>query len=425
MKLLNLTNRYYFLAFGVAFVIVSFVSYFILKHVIDKEFNEKLHAEKEQFLEEFDTYDQLEEVLFLNIGDVITIHQVPAFKSKSESITDTSMYDTYEKKVMDYRRLTFGARHNGKNYQVTIHKSLVNNNDLLEAIGEIMILVVFFFMASLIFINIILSQKLWQPFYKSLATLRAFDIKEPKPINLRKEKIYEFSQLNEAVNQLVDKNLKDYQNLKEYTENASHEIQTPLAIIQHKTELLLQRELPEEQLAHISEIRKASLRLSRLKEGLATFSRIENNQYVERSAIRLDDYMRELIQNIQDLMDFKQIDCELDIDKELTIELNETLAYLLFNNLLSNAIKYNLTPGYLKVKTNGAQFLMENAGAPLDMNAEDLFIRFKRTGNQQDSTGLGLALVKRIVDLYQVSIRYENVDQNHRIELDLSSIMKN
>ncbi|WP_436514664.1 sensor histidine kinase [Ekhidna sp. To15] len=417
MKLIHLTNRYYFLAFTVAFVVVGFASYYIIKHVIDKEFNEKLHAEKQQFIDEFDRYDKLDQILYLNIGDKIKIHEKSPIESKEEVMSDTSMYDTYEGKMLDYRKLTFSASHDGKEYRVTIVKSLVNNNDLLQAIGEIMVLVAMLFMLSLIVINLLIAKKIWKPFYQTLSLFKNFNIKQPEKIVFPKSKIDEFRSLNQVVENMTEQTAKDYQNLKEYTENASHEIQTPLAIIQNRTELMMQNLQDETLVENLGAIRSAALRLSKLKEGLALFAKIDNHQYVETQTIHLHSFLNEIIENVQDLLEMKQISYSSKVLFDSKVVMNETLAYVLFNNLINNAIKYNLVNGKLNLEIDKNSVSVINTGEELEVDPNTLFTRFVVSGSRKDSTGLGLSLVKRIADYNEMNVSYTNDGNLHKIKL--------
>ena len=417
MRLFGITNTFYFIAFGLSFLLLSVISYSVIRHVIDREFNEKLHAEKRQFIEELDLYDELKEVLYLNIGDIITLVPQDPASTLPEVLRDTTMFDARQNKMITYREISFTTMHNETYYRVSIFKSLVSNELLLEAIVEIIFTAIFLFIALLLLLNTLLFRRIWNPFYETLKALKAFDVKRPRSLALSMPKVREFAELNQVVNTITSQSSSDYQTLKEYTENASHEIQTPLMVIQNETELLIQEPLTPNQVKHVQQIKMSAMRLSKLKEGLAIFSKIENHQFVATTPIQVEPYLRQLLDNVADLVEMKNIHIDWVISNEVTVLMHETLTYLLFNNLINNALKYNFHNGYIKVLLTSEFLELENIGEALVVPPEQLFQRFQRGGSKTDGTGLGLSIIRKIAEYYHMKVSYENIASVHRIRL--------
>lgn len=417
MKLLSIANRYYLLTLVIVFLIGSTAAYYILKSIINREFNQKLFAEKEQLIYELHTYEDLQDNYYLNIGDIIELEEVASDPQIEPYLRDTTMYHPYEKREMPFRMLTFSDRFNGRFYRVTITKSLLPNQDLIEGVSEIMLGLITVLALSLGLLNRYIFQKLWQPFYQILGQLKSFNITKPQPVAFQETRVEEFKELETAIDKMINKSIRDYKTLKEFTENTSHEIQTPLAIIRSKAENLLQEPLPEANLTDIGKIYEAAGRLSRLKEGLLTISRIENKLYVEQEPLHLRGFLEERLEAFRELIELKELETETGFAAAPVLRMNSDLAFILFSNLLSNAIKHNIQGGKIAVQLENNRFRIANTGPAPDVPTEELFDRFKRSGRQKDSTGLGLSLVKRIAELYEMTVRYEFREGWHELTL--------
>jgi len=417
MKLLNIANRNYIATLILVFVIGSIVGYFVLKSIVNNEFNQKLFAEKDQLIYELHTFEDLKSNYYLNIGDKIQLEEVDYDPKIKSVLSDTIMYDEFEKKELPFRILTFSDNFKGRFYEVRITKSLLSNNDLMKGITEIMILVVVLLSISLIIINRFLSKKIWDPFHQILNNLKEFKISKPEPLSTIDTTVDEFRDLKNALNNMIGKSISDYQNLKEYTENTSHEIQTPLAIIRNKSEMLLQEPLSESQLTEIGKIYEASGRLSRLKEGLSMLTKIDNNQFVDNEPIHIRRFIKKKLANVEELILIKNLKVTTKYQADPIIEMNNDLAYMMVTNLLSNAIKHNLENGRIDILLGAHELLIENTGRDPGIPTKQLFNRFKRTGKNIESVGLGLSLIKRIADYYKMTIEYTYNNNWHLIKI--------
>lgn len=397
------------------FTIGSLPAYFILNSIINQEFNKKLFAEQEQLIYELRTYDNLQKNYYLNIGDAIELNAMKYNPKIPLTLKDTVMYDPFEKKELPFRVLTFSEEIKGKYYVITIYKSLLSNQELVKGVSEIMMGIALLLTLSLGLLNRIIFQKLWSPFHQIISQLRHFQIVKPVPLKIEPSNVEEFNQLAVVLDTMISKSIKDYKNLKEYTENTSHEIQTPLAIIQNKAEVLLQESLKENQLKEISKIYEAAGRLSRLKEGLSLLTKIDNNQFVESEPINLKSFVINKLANFEELLNIKELEVITRFEGYPILELNNDLAYMMVTNLLSNAIKHNIQKGKIFIYLTNDQLRIRNTGDDPKVPPESLFDRFKRSGTNHESTGLGLSLIKKITDLYDMKITYEYTDGWHDI----------
>lgn len=396
----------------------AIIAYIILSSAINRQFNEKLMNERDQVLYEINQFEDLQKTLYLNIGDKISVDSVASDLDIQASMKDTLLYDTFAQRELNFRMLQFTESVKGQNYLITIQKSLLSTERLLEAVGEILLIITLALMIALIAINRSLSQYIWQPFNDTLSKLRNFDISKPIGLSFKKTKIDEFKTLNKVLSEMIEKSQNDFKNLKEFGENTSHEIQTPLAIIKSKAEILLQdQSLPENQVKEITTIYNAARRLSRYNKDLLLLAKINNHQFIDKINVNLNDFMNKLLDEYAELVNYKALVVETTFRSEATIQINETLGSILFINILNNAIKHNIRGGLIRLIIQQNELIVENTGKPQETDLSMFFERFKRVSNSEESSGIGLHIVKRICDLFGIRISYVYQNGLHRITM--------
>jgi signal transduction histidine kinase len=238
-------------------------------------------------------------------------------------------------------------------------------------------------------------------------------------IHFEETDIKEFNDLNNSLNQMAGKIHTDYVSMKEFTENAAHEMQTPLAIAQSKLELLMQDgNLKEEQIDSIIQATEALSRLSKLNQSLLLLAKIENNQYETNEVISLKGVNQKYLKLFDELIKDKQLIVETDFAGDFSLNLHPLLADSLISNLIGNAIKYNFTGGkiLISIKDNTYQILNTSTLPPIA--PAQIFQRFNKVkSNVENSNGLGLAIVKKICDTYNLAIFYEGENNQHRFTI--------
>ncbi|MEO6963279.1 MAG: HAMP domain-containing sensor histidine kinase, partial [Puia sp.] len=189
---------------------------------------------------------------------------------------------------------------------------------------------------------------------------------------------------------------------------AAHEMQTPLAVVQSKLELLLQdNNLTDDQVQSILQATTALTRLRNLNQNLLLLAKIENNQYETNLEISLGDVTKKYLRLFDEFVRDKQLIIETDFEKDFKIILHPLLADSLLSNLLGNAIKYNYKGGMVNIKTDRDSYRITNTSLNGPIPREKLFMRFNTSKEPGYSTnGLGLAIVKKIVDTNNLVITY-------------------
>ncbi|MFZ1799708.1 MAG: HAMP domain-containing sensor histidine kinase, partial [Chitinophagaceae bacterium] len=291
--------------------------------------------------------------------------------------------------------------------------------DLIRYIVLVTISMLVVLLGILFFINRYLLKKLLDPFYKNLDELKKFSLSAKSNLDLESNQVTEFAQLNEAVNSMASQVQQEYISLKIFTENASHEMQTPLAVIRSKMDNLVQDEnLKAGQLSQLHEIYQALGKLQHLMQSLLLLTRIENGQYIANENIRLDELVKEKTNQFQELFQSKNISVELHVT-EKSITFNKQLVDILLNNLLSNAVRHTNEGGIIKVQLNEDELLVCNSGEKA-LNEKEIFNRFYKENNSP-GMGLGLAIVKQICVFAHLPVSYTFHKMMHFFRITLAN----
>ena len=251
-----------------------------------------------------------------------------------------------------------------------------------------------------------------------IGTLEEFDVDEPKKVIFEKSTYPLFNELNESILELIERIRSNYQANRQFTQNASHELQTPLAIIKGHGEILLNSpHLKEKEVTSLGVILQNTNRLAKLNHALILLSKIENNRYSDVETVTIQQVISEMLTNFKDLIVLQEIKITKDFGQELNVEMSETLAEILFANLFQNAIRYNVEDGFIRIQIKERTVTISNSGEVLEVPPASLFKRFKRESTVEESLGLGLSIVQRICDLYDIQITYLHQHGLHQLIL--------
>ncbi|CAN5276231.1 HAMP domain-containing sensor histidine kinase [soil metagenome] len=414
MKLLTKTSLIYILSTALVFLIGGIIFYHNLRNIVDEEATEHIQFEKstiEAFVKE---HNRIPVTEYMN-GDYI-VFRTSALPVK-EIINDTTIYSKNEQEFLPYRSFTFPILADGINYEVKISRALFESDDLVETILNSFIYITVILLVITILVNRIASKRLWKPFFSSVGLLHKYKIDEHQMLTFENTSTSEFKELNSALAKMTEKIAADYNNLKAFTENASHELQTPLSVILASTELLLQQEnLSEKQSEAIHAIHQTVRKLARLNQTLLLLAKIENKQFGQKENIDVSFLLKNKLEFYSELISLKEIRLEKNILPGKHISIHPALAEILISNLLTNAIRHNTKQGKIIVILDNDKLVVSNSGEQLQ-DSSKLFERFYKENISSESTGLGLALVKQIVDSNGMKIHYSYVNGMHSFEI--------
>ncbi len=411
MKLLQKINRNYLISSALVLAAGLLVFYFIVNRIASREIIEGLHASEVRIVHELKSGRQVPRLYPL-------IEVEKTAKTGPATVKDTVIFDPIEGEKEVFKERNTYRNINGQNYHITIRALVVEKEDIVRGIFFSTAAIFLLLVIILYLINKRTASAVWHPFYRNLSELKNFSVKQNNPIKLHKTGITEFDELNQAVSRLTRKVADDYRSLKEFTENASHEIQTPLSVILVNLEEILQKELPEEEMTKIYQVYRAAKQLSALNRHLLLLTKIENGQFPEEN-ILLEQVVKEKWESLKPLADNAGLRATLSMQGQFPVTMNEGLAEILAGNLLSNAIRHNRKGGKIRITVTGNRLEICNTGMEEALPEKEIFSRFAKNG--AEGTGLGLAIAKRICDTHHLLLRYAFAENRHCFTVTLKN----
>ncbi len=410
MRLLQVTVRG-LLLYAIILVLISIpVSMVSIQALLSQEVDESISLQADRFIrhiKRFETLGDLETDLQVLDQLSYNVHIRPSNGDDVEKTYETiSLYDSLENEIKPYRQISYSVIIKGKPYLLTVRMSTVDNNDLVMAIGLVQVTVSILLIAGLLFLTKSLSQRLWKPFYKTLGQLKAYELDKNESIPIEPSKIAEFNELNKTISHLTERNRRVYLNQKEFIENASHELQTPIAIFQSKIDTLMQSPgLRQTEAETLMELELSAQRMARLNKNLLLLSKIDNDQFLSTEEVDLSAILKAQIASLQPMAQLEGLTIVPNIST-LNLMANRTLIEVLLTNILHNAIRHSTKPGNVDVSLQDRVFSVSNKGAKLKMNASKMMERFSKESSNPNSSGLGLAIVKKICDTFGYELNY-------------------
>jgi signal transduction histidine kinase len=391
--------------------------YYMLRQQVDQNINLELKKREISINKEFDAvHSSINPSVNLNDTIIITALNQPRLP---ERFSDTLLFNPETNKYALYRQLGFVKSIHNRDYYFQIFKPLEETDRLIIRIVIIMNLLVIMIILPLIIANRHSSRQDWKVFYDTLSKINNYDVNSHESFLLQNSDIKEFEDLNRVLVAMTERIRNDYLNLKEYIENASHEIQTPLAIINSKMELLLQSgDMKEKQYKTVADAYEASNRLSRLNKTLILLAKIENRQFPESKPVNPAIMINHQLESLDDLINSKKIRVIKQLENNVTVLMNPYLAEILFVNLIKNALRHNIPGGELSLELSNSVFKIANSGPPLQLDPEMLFKRFHTSSSSPESLGLGLSIVQKICDMYGFKVGYSYLNGMHVMHVD-------
>lgn len=333
---------------------------------------------------------------------------------------DTLMYMENEDDLEPVRLLTtvFEASEN-EFYQLKVISSMVEEDDLIEDLFYSLLWLYLILIVTILAINTLVLKRMWKPFFSYLNRLAQFKLGKNEQVQPIQSKTAEFQLLNKVVTEVLESNIRSFHNQKQLIENASHELQTPLAIALNNLQLLSENEsLSEEAVKEVFRTIETLERLTRLNKSLLLLSKIENKQFLNEEPVDLNELIQSVIEDFRDQIEFKELELKFISDLgNHKATMNPELARILITNLLKNAIRHTIKKGKIEISLSDCSLQISNTGSANPLDQDKLFERFYKESEDKSSTGLGLAIVKSIVELSGNQISYNYVMGIHQFIL--------
>lgn len=289
--------------------------------------------------------------------------------------------------------------------------NLIESEDLMRGTALISIMILIFLLTGFVAVTRITSSRLWSPFYQILHQIEQFNIEQKSKPDFPETKTVEFQNLRQGLEKLISENIKAFEREKEFTQNASHELQTPLAIFQSKLDILLQdADLTENQSVILQQLYDASARLLRINKNLLLLAKLEQQWFIGKEPLNVRSLIQEVLPYFSEQAEEKALSLTTNLSEKEVLKANKGLTEILINNLILNAIRHNVFNGHIYIALNQNTLTVRNSGAPEPLDEHNIFQRFSSGGRYSHSSGLGLALVKKIAELnhWQVTYSFEN-----------------
>ena len=403
MKFLAKINRNYLLPFVGVLLVVIVACYFILSLIIE-------YGAKENLLsKEYLIVQQIEKTgVIPNLNPLIDVQKVNTEIDLSQSFRKVNIWNEMERENEIYLEYSSNISIAGSWYIIKIRQSMFENQDLI-----LILVCTFFFLISSVFLVSFFTTKrmnrtIWSGFEHNLSEIENYSLRLNKDISLEKSNIEEFERLNCVIMDFTDKLRSDYLMLKEFTENASHEIQTPLSIALINLEEILQYDIEEEIFKKVATVIGSLKRLTSLNRNLLLLTKIENMQFESFAEISLNEIIFRKNKDFSLLLEANSINLEIETEGDFIIRMNEYLGDILIGNLLANAIAHNIKGGVIKISIKQGFFGICNTGDSNTLSNKTIFNRF--VSGDSNSPGLGLAIVKQICETHNLDINYINED---------------
>ncbi len=418
MKLLNHTSKYLAILLLPLITIWAFVFYYAMMAEIYDSLDDGLENQKILFLQRLEsTPDLLEHNDYERWNyDILPIskHKFDNFK---ERYSDTLMFLVNEKDFEPVRIFESKIAHNDNFYKLRFTASMVEEDDMVEGLITYLIILYVLLMITIVVLNNLMLKKIWQPFHSLIAQLRNFRIEKEQNIQTMDTSIEEFQLLNSSVTALIDQSRARYLEQQHFIENASHELQTPLAISINKFELFLENTtLSEEDIKTMATIMENLGRLTRLNKSLLLLSKIQNRQFADEEMINFNLLIEGIVADFKDFANHKNIQLHLSGTVQLNFQMNKDLAIILLTNLIKNAIIHGHQNQTVTIALKEREIIIQNFGVEEALDYTNLFSRFKKISTDKKSSGLGLAIAKAISEKYDMHLNY-SFEEQHTFKL--------
>ena len=415
-KLLNRTLSYYLVLSTIVLALSGPGFYWLIEKLYLDDVDEAITLHKDEFLKNNMPNLSLNDISQWNRfnRDIHIYNPAEVAQKPKGRIIREIFFDALSPEYEPYHVLYKPIEIKGRPFVLMVRLNLVESEDLMLTLTWLYIAIIFLLLIANFIVTSLISNKLWKPFYNTLDQVERFNLEFSNIPKFPTSSIREFTKLNNALSKLIDDNVKAYRIQKEFTENASHELQTPLAVFQSKLDMLLQEpELNQNQAAILLSLYEAASRLSRMNKNLLLLAKIENNQYQEFEQIKLEKLVNEALPYFKEQALSRNLKIITDINNMPVINASKPLVEILVNNLLLNAISHNLTDGHIYIQGSTNSFSVINTSEQTSLNSDNLFKRFSKFSKSTSSSGLGLAIIQQICNYHHWQVQYAYKNERH------------
>ena len=411
MKLFTKYTRINLLVMVIVFLLSVASTYLLTNYVLIREMDGDLAGIRDRLTDYYGQYHQLPTGHVLD-EEQVTYERATGQMGESEFKLVTR-YSQREKKMHNFRQIVFTLPAGDHVYKVTIAKPMEGLHHLFRAFLWVSLVTIGITIGAFLLTNRMLLRRLWQPFYDALHTMQHFRLGHTSDLRFPATTTEEFAFMNESLGMAARKAEEDYLLLKEFTENASHELQTPLSIIRSKLEMLIQEEDLSQRQSEIVRSAFAAIRkLSRLNQSLLLLTKISNQQFNNLEEIPLDERIENKLGQFRELWQTSGIEVSSNLSPA-TIRASPELIDILLNNLFSNASNHNIPKGTIDISLDARRLCVSNTGPGEPLDSKRVFTRFYKGEQHTGHNGLGLSIIKQICEVTTLRPTYQFSGNRH------------
>jgi signal transduction histidine kinase len=415
MKLISKALLWYLLLAVVVFGIGGVITFVLVKDAVEQETDYELNRNLRQILRAIEK-GQPTDLLENNMVKISPLQQAPVEEDRFYS--DTLVYHARTERMENFRKLVALRNVEEQPYKIEIIDIYFEQDDIIEVVSQILLRLFVIFSLVLLVGSFLISRFIFRPFEDLLHSIDRWNLKSNTPLQLPTTSTKELQKLNEFLKRMTNKARHDYQSLKEFTENASHEMQTPLAIARGKLEILQEdASLTVEQLQLIQSAHFSLDKLSKLGKALTLLTKIENLEFETTDHTNISVVTQRISSQFEELADMKGLELQKNIQPDVELQIDPLLADIMITNLLKNALQHNIEQGRIEIELNEHQLCVKNTGPKPQTPMHELFERFKKSNGSNGTLGLGLAIVKKISDVHQMKVEYKFEDNLHLVSI--------
>ncbi|MFA8437067.1 MAG: sensor histidine kinase [Marinifilaceae bacterium] len=412
-KLLSKISLLFLLFIVVAFVISATILIFNANKYIDKSVERSFNKKEQQIIEKLEAG---EAISFFKEARIIKLETVKKDFLQTDIDTVMQAEESNEMFLFRLRRKVITVNHT--NYLLILKKNIDDFTNLKTDVISTLVPVFIILSIVIVIFNTFLSRYLFQPFNYILKQMECFRVGENFSFRKIKTSTREFTTLQELYLEMINQAEEDYRRIKEYTENMSHEFQTPLSIIRNKTENLIADEyVMNTNAKSVKAIYDEVNHLSKLSNTLKLLTKIENNEFVKREQIKSKMVIEDHVEKLRELAGLKSVPIELDLNEDHIFEIDPFLLEIVLKNLIRNAILYAKAKTTIQIKTSSDNFYISNTSELSETLPENIFERFAKGKSNPSSLGLGLAIVKKICELNALNIEHNFQESTHSFSI--------
>jgi signal transduction histidine kinase len=407
MKLLTKTSLYYFSASLALLIIFGGLLFYLLKKDISEEIQEQLELQVDMIRAEIDR------------GNTIHYPLVEITKTEKTGPTyfrDTLIYDHFQKQTEGYYALTATKLVNGTVYKITVLTAYIGWDEYSKTISYIFFGLGLLLVTSGLVVNLQISRKIWKPFLTNLTILKRHALSSKEELVLSVSNTEEFEELNAVLLDFTLRAKKEYQGLQEFTENSSHELQTPISIIRARLERLGQMTLNTQNASYLKDARDALDRLSKVNKSLLLLAKLSGEYFPDIQSVPLSEILTQHLEQLEELYISRQMNLKTHIETCI-VNASPHLLDIMLSNLLSNQLKHADPGTDISIKLTDKYLEFSNTGSPLPFPQSDLFNRFVKGDPGKAGIGLGLSIVKKICLIHRWNISYNYVNAVHIFQI--------